>query len=147
MKTYKSGKQRRAEIKAARLSKQHRASHRVDGFRVRPEGTEPVNPARLRPNNSYGVPDFVWRGYYKDMAFRCVDCGVEQVWTAQRQRWWYEVAQGDVYSTARRCAPCRLKERQRKEDARRAWREGLERKAARQLRPGWAGMAPKNLDR
>lgn len=130
MKTFKSGKQRRAEIKAARLANQHRQREQAGKCQGRTVDYVLVNVARLRPNNSYGVPTFVWRGFYQDLAFHCVDCGVEQVWTAQRQRWWYEVAQGDVFTTARRCAACRLKERLRKAAARRAWQEGLERKAA-----------------
>lgn len=141
MKRPKSNKQRRAEIKAAREARQHRLHLRqAQDIRPRemPSGCVPVTVENLQPNNSYGVADFVLRGYYQDKVFHCVDCGVEQVWTAQRQRWWYEVARGDVYTTARRCAACRLKERLRKEAARRAWREGLERKAARtaSIRPG-----------
>jgi hypothetical protein len=65
----------------------------------------------LEPYNSYGSPDFVRRGYYLDVPFRCVDCNVEQVWTATQQKWWYEVAKGYVYSTAKRCLPCRQKRR------------------------------------
>lgn len=131
----KSGKQRRAEICAARQRKRQRraaAALALPPHALRPRGMTPVSPALLRPNNSYDVPDFVRRGYYEDLVFRCIDCGAEGLWTAERQRWWYEVAQGDVFTTARRCATCRARERARKEAARRAQREGLLRKAARQ---------------
>ncbi len=127
MKAYKSGKQRRAEICAARAAKRLRrpapAAQPVQA--PRPRGTAPVAPGQLRPHNSYGEPDFVRRGYYEDLPFRCVDCGAEGVWTAVRQKWWYEVAKGDVFTTALRCAACRAKERLRKEAARRAHQEGL----------------------
>lgn len=132
MKAIKSGKQRRAEIKAARVERQaRRACEPVAVPWQRPLGTVGVSADRLRPNNSYGVPLFVERGYYEDKPFCCVDCGAAGVWTAEQQRWWYEVAQGDVFTTARRCAPCRARERERKASARRIWQEGLARKAAR----------------
>lgn len=88
----------------------------------------PVNESLLAPNNSYGVPDFVQRGYYIDRAFRCVDCGAEDVWMGTQQKWWYEIAKGFVYSTAVRCRACRRKERARREEARRIHLEGLARK-------------------
>lgn len=133
----KSGKQRREEILTARANKrrQRRAAKVApSAWAMRPCGMTPVTPALLAPYNSYGSPPFVLRGYYEDLAFRCVDCGAEGVWTAERQRWWYEVAQGDVFTTARRCATCRARERARKEAARREHFAGLQRKAA--LRPG-----------
>jgi hypothetical protein len=132
---FKSGKQRRTEIRAGRLRKQARraAAVRAQAIRApRPPGTAPVAPERLRPCNCYGAPAFVARGYYEDLEFRCVDCGKEGVWFAERQRWWYEVAQGEVFATARRCAACRARERERKTAARQAQREGMLRKAARQ---------------
>jgi hypothetical protein len=132
MKTIKSGKQRRAEIVAARLRRQTRrhAACVLQAASLRPPHTAPVERAALRPHNSYGEPDFVTRGYYQDLAFRCVDCGAEGVWTAERQKWWYEVAQGEVFTTARRCAACRARERLRREIARQVHQAGLLRKAA-----------------
>ena len=62
----------------------------------------PVNGALLAPNNSYGAPDFVYRGYYVDRPFRCRDCGKGEVWTGTQQKWWYEVRRG--LSTPRRYA-------------------------------------------
>ena len=134
MKTIKSGKQRRAEIVAARQRRQARrcAACAQQTINLRPPGTAPVELSRLRPYNSYGDPDFVTRGYYQDLAFRCIDCGAEGVWTAERQKWWYEVAHGVVVTTARRCAACRAKERLRKEIARQVHQAGLLRKAAGQ---------------
>ena len=71
----KSGKQRRAEISAKR--KKRAADRQPQGKFREPASYRiiPVNEALLAPNNSYGVPDFVRRGYYIDLPFRCVDCG------------------------------------------------------------------------
>lgn len=118
----KSNKQRRQEIKAQRLRRAERQIQirRADARPVnRPVGTEPVTPALLRRNHSYGIPDFVQRGYYRDRPFRCKDCGVEEIWTAAQQRGWYEVAQGEVWTVAVRCRACRQWERVRKVEARR----------------------------
>jgi hypothetical protein len=83
-----------------------------------------VNPDRLARYNSYGVPDFVARGHYVDVSFRCAACGKEEVWTAAQQKWWFEVAQGYPYSTAKRCRVCRRKERDRSGAARKVHLEG-----------------------
>lgn len=72
-----------------------------------PKGSEPVDTSALAPYNSYGSPDFVERGYYVDKPFTCVDCGAACVYTAAQQKWWYEVAKGQVYSRAKRCQSCR----------------------------------------
>jgi hypothetical protein len=129
----KSGKQRRAEIHAKR--KQKAAKRQVVNTetdrRLRPVFGPPVNEALLAPNNSYGAPDFVYRGYYVDRPFRCVDCGKEEVWTGTQQKWWYEVAKGFVYTTAVRCRLCRRKKREQSNESRRVHLEGLERKAQR----------------
>lgn len=77
-----------------------------------------VNPANLGPNNSYGVPEFVARGYYVDMPFHCKSCGIAQVWTETQQKWWYESAKGDVWAVAVMCRPCRRRERARRAEAR-----------------------------
>jgi hypothetical protein len=74
---------------------------------ARPQGAVAVDPGALAPYNSYGQPEFARRGYYVDAPFRCVDCGIEQTWTAAQQKWWYEVAKGYVYSVAKQCRGCR----------------------------------------
>lgn len=76
-----------------------------------------VDPDALAPSNRCGQPDFVIRGCYVDVPFTCRECGVEQVWTAERQKWWYEVAKGDVFSTAILCRPCRQHARARRGEA------------------------------
>ena len=93
-----------------------------------PEITAPVNEALLAPYNSYGAPEFVYRGFYRDLPFTCKDCGAEEVWRATQQKWWYEVAKGYVDSTATRCRACRRKERERKNAARTVHLDGIRRK-------------------
>jgi hypothetical protein len=66
------------------------------------------------PNHSYSGKPL----YYRDVEFDCADCGRHEVWTATQQKWWYEVAKGSLYTTAKRCRACRAvvraaKERQR----------------------------------
>ena len=91
-------------------------------------GVVRVNVAALAPNNSYGAPRFVQLGRYEDVPFTCTGCGAAQVWTAWQQKWWYEVAKGDVWTTAVRCNSCRRKERLRKTEARKLQLEGTHRK-------------------
>jgi hypothetical protein len=124
----KSGKQRRAELQAKKRAKRARSA-------ARPEQPPPRNPARvnpeaLAPDNSYGAPAFVLRGHYLDTPFQCQQCGKQQVWTAHPQKWWYEVAKGGVWTTARLCRACRRRERARREAARQAHLEGIARKQA-----------------
>ena len=143
----KSNKQRCQEIKAHRLRRAERQLQirRVNARPVnRPVGTEPVTPALLRSNNSYGIPDFVQRGYYQDRPFRCKDCGVEEIWTAAQQQWWYEEAQGEVWTVAVRCRACRQAERARKAEARRIHREGLAMKQSQRLKTlrTWSSGCP-----
>lgn len=125
----KSGSQKRAEIKAKRNKAKIQSN--PPEARLRPVLGPPVNQALLAPNNSYGAPDFVYRGFYVDRPFRCVDCGKEEVWTGAQQKWWYEVAKGFAYSTAVRCRLCRRKKRERSAASRRVHLAGLERKARR----------------
>ena len=92
-----------------------------------PPGSVPADQEILRRNNSiYGpVPRF-----YVDIVVNCRDCGVEEVWTAERQRWWYEVAHGGIHTRAVLCRACRQGARAKKKEARRIHLEGLARKAA-----------------
>ena len=127
----KSGKQRRAEISAKRKKRAAKRQPKPQSAAPAPYRTIPVNEALLAPNNSYGAPDFVRRGYYIDLSFRCVDCGTQEIWTGTQQKWWYEVAKGFAYSAAIRCRSCRRKEWERRDEARRVHLEGLAKKAAR----------------
>jgi hypothetical protein len=142
----KSNRQRRVEINAQRREENNarREKKRANAElakanaerRRRLAGKVLVNEARLRPTNSYSTPDFVLREYYEDKPFQCKDCGKGEVWTATQQKWWYEVAQGDVWTTAIRCRACRRKEAARRAAARKVQQEGQARKQAGKDQPG-----------
>ena len=55
------------------------------------------------PINSYAAP----KKFYVDVDFKCMDCGSEEIWTANQQKWYYEVAKGSLHATAVRCRECR----------------------------------------
>ena len=133
----KSGIQRRAEIKVHRSGK--RAAVRAEEAREQAKQAESeraallkiyvgVNAENLAPTGSYSTPDFVERGFYVDKPFVCKACGKQEVWSAGQQKWWYETAKGDVWTTATRCLACRRKERERRNDARRVHLDGLAKK-------------------
>ena len=128
----KSGKQRRAELKTKRIQRKAKQQSLMTRPQPtpRPLGTAPVNEDSLAPYKSYGAPVYVMRGYYQDVPFRCQGCGKEETWTAAQQKWWYEVAKGYVYSTAKLCRPCRKKAQARRAEARRVHLEGVARKKA-----------------
>ncbi len=118
----KSNKQRRAEIKEKRLMRAQRKIY-VPRFRnliVSAGDRESVDVAALRPNNSYGEPDFVRRGFYLPSSFSCSDCGAREIWTAKQQKLWYENWQGTLFSSAVRCRVCRARARATKAEARAA---------------------------
>ena len=112
-----------------RKSRQHQRKHQ----RRTAAGVVRVNVTALAPNNSYGTPRFVQRGYYEDQPFTCAGCGTAQTWTAWQQKWWYEVAKGYGYSTAKHCRPCRRREQARRAEAKRVHLEGIARKRAREV--------------
>ena len=129
----KSGKQRRAELNAKKNARAaNSATEQAEAARAALErdaiGGAPVNREALAAHNSYSEPEFVTRGFYADQPFQCVDCGKAEIWTAHQQKWWYEVAKGDVFTIARRCRVCRRRERERRAQARRVHLEGIARK-------------------
>lgn len=100
-----SGKQKSRQIK------EKRAAHREQALkaeaaalkeRLESEGVK-VNVAALASYNSYGPPKFVELGFYLDQPFTCEGCGKLEIWTAHQQKWWYEIAKGDVWSLAKLC--------------------------------------------
>jgi hypothetical protein len=52
-------------------------------------------------------------GWYRDYPFVCKDCGKLEVWTAAQQKWWYEVAKGEILTVATRCRACRKAQREK----------------------------------
>jgi hypothetical protein len=131
-KLFVSGKQRRAEI-VARRKKHQPTSGWVDPRSLRenwPKGAIAANVAGLGLLHPYALAPY----FYVDKSFDCRDCGAEQVWRATQQKWFYEVAKGDLSATAVRCLPCRRKERARKEKARADSLPGLLAKLAKKVR-------------
>lgn len=87
---------------------QQEAERRVAPPNARSAGPIIVADAsKQAPNNSYSG-----RPFYQDLLFVCEDCGKQEVWTARQQQWWYEVAKGSIYSTAKRCRACRKRRRE-----------------------------------
>jgi hypothetical protein len=121
----KSNKQRRKEIKAHRLKRTKKLvqTEKINNATKLPFSAISADCKALQHNNSYCLPLF-----YVDKPFVCKDCGIAQIWTAQQQKWWYEVAKGDINSTAIRCRSCRCKEQQRRAEARRVHFQGLAKK-------------------
>lgn len=78
-----------------------------------PENAIPVDPDKINLGNSYDRPT-----YYKDVEFKCQDCGSEERWKAEDQLWYYETVGGYFFSSAIRCRACRKKEAARKAEAR-----------------------------
>lgn len=77
--------------------------------------------SELAHNNTYGpLPRF-----YVDKLVICRDCGAEEVWTAEQQKWWYEVAKGNINSEAVKCRACRIKDKERKAVARKVHLDGI----------------------
>lgn len=54
----------------------------------RPAGAVAADCSKQAQNNSALLPPT----YYVDKPFQCIDCGKEEVWTAEQQKWFYEVA-------------------------------------------------------
>jgi predicted nucleic-acid-binding Zn-ribbon protein len=136
----KSNKQRRAEIMARRAARKNalvkKAKAECAALKIfRPLGWMSADLFLLAPNNSYGYPSnhFASLGYYAPVAFTCRDCGAAEVWSAKDQKWWYEKMQGDMFSTAIRCRPCRARERERKQLARQEMLAGLMKKQEKTL--------------
>ena len=88
---------------------------------VPPPGAVPADHAQLAHNNTYGrLPRF-----YVDKVVVCRQCEKEEVWPAERQKCWYEVAKGNINTEAVLCRACRNVETTRKDEARRAHLEGI----------------------
>lgn len=130
----KSGRQRREEIREKRrqratvLAERMKTAPEVDVSgdpRHWPEGAVAADAAELAHNNTYGVLPL----FYTDHAFNCRDCGRAELWTGKQQKWWYEIAKGNINSRAVRCRPCRRIERTRRDEARRVHLEGIAAKA------------------
>jgi hypothetical protein len=91
---------------------------------VPPPGSVMADASALDHNNTYGLlPSF-----YIDKVVVCRQCGKEEVWPAERQKWWYEVAKGNINTQAVLCRACRAAEKERSDQARKVHLEGVQRK-------------------
>ena len=115
--TRRSSKQnqyRDASQRADRISKLIAEGWITDASDI-PASAIPVDPHRINIGGSYFRPT-----YFDDVTFVCQDCGIDQVWKAEDQIWYYETSGAPYYSTAIRCRSCRADERTRKLEARKA---------------------------
>jgi hypothetical protein len=86
-----------------------------------PAGAVPADHAELAHNNTYGLlPHF-----YVERVVVCRQCGTEEVWPAERQKWWYEVAKGNINTDAVLCRTCREAKKTKRSEARRVHLEGM----------------------
>ena len=91
-----------------------------------------IDRGKLHSRSHFGFSQPTFEGrFYLDYEFTCRDCGKVEIWTGRQQKWWYEVAQGEMEQVAVRCRNCRQREKRRKEEARRVHFEGLEKKKQR----------------
>jgi hypothetical protein len=98
----KKSRRARAESEAIKNQILNRFELPPDAFL--PKGAVAADPSQQDPNHR------PWQ-YYIDRPFKCVDCGSEEVWTAEQQKWYYEVAKGSTYAEPKRCRECRQKHR------------------------------------
>lgn len=106
------------EKKLAREFKRLERDGRLANGVVMPVGAVAADLTKQAPHRSWSPPKF-----YTDLAFECLDCGVQKVWTARQQKWYYEVAKGSIDGTAKRCRACRKKRRDAKSQQKRHMQE------------------------
>lgn len=117
-------KQQRLEAGRLQRAKALEGIDACDENLTPPAGALMADAAQLAHNNTYGrLPRF-----YVDRVVRCRQCGKDEVWPAERQKWWYEIAKGNINTQAVLCRACRDAEKQRKDEARRVHMEGIARK-------------------
>ena len=97
-----SKKRRRIKADAEAIKRRVATGRFLPGGEI-PEGAIPADPSQQDPRIC--LPPL----YYVDRPFTCRDCGVDEVWTAEQQKWYYEVAKGSIYGQAIRCRECRKK--------------------------------------
>ena len=125
--TSRKRKQERLKESQLRRAKQLSSIDPLDKSAVVPPGAVAADASQLSHNNTYSpLPLF-----YVDKVVVCRQCGTEEVWPAERQKWWYEVAKGNIFTQAVLCSSCRRVDKDRKAEARRVHLDGLARKRER----------------
>ena len=126
--TTRKRKQRRSEESRLRRAKLLSGTSQSSQELVLPPGAVAADHSQLTHNRTYSpLPS-----YYLDKLVECRQCRKEEVWPAERQKWWYEVAKGNIFTEAVLCRACREKEKARKAETRRIHQEGLARKRRKQ---------------
>ncbi|HEY1785290.1 MAG TPA: zinc-ribbon domain-containing protein [Pirellulales bacterium] len=97
---FMSKKSRRAKVAAEIIKQQILNRFELPPDAVLPKGAVVGDPSQQDPK-------YRPRQYYVDRPFKCVDCGSEEVWNAEQQKWFYEVAKGSTYAEPKRCRQCR----------------------------------------
>ena len=72
-----------------------------------PEGAVRGDPSRQSYYPAFHMPKY----FYVDEERECVECGVEFLFEAKEQRFWYEQLQFNLNSVAIRCRGCRSRRR------------------------------------
>jgi hypothetical protein len=119
--TSKKTKEARAKESALKRAKALAGIDTTDESIEPPPGAVLADQNELAHNNTYGLLPL----FYVDKVVVCRNCGKEEVWSAENQKWWYEVAKGNINTEAVRCRACRDKEKARKDAARKVHLEGL----------------------
>lgn len=104
-----------------------RIQARIRSGELVPMDRKKITSSSVMPLLTIPHPD----GCYADYTFKCKDCGAVETWTARQQKWWHEIAGGEIERIAVRCRACRIRERQRSGEARRVHMEGIEAKRRR----------------
>jgi len=106
MMTSKQSRQERLKQSQLLKAKAHIGIDTTDPVVLPPPEAVVADQKELAHNNTYGrLPQF-----YIDKLVVCRQCGAEEVWLARRQKWWYEVAKGNINTDAVLCRSCRGKE-------------------------------------
>lgn len=137
-----SNKQKRKELLQRRETKKAKKEREELALGLRKRTIIKVDPSKVFSRSVLpDIPDF-----YYDRKFKCVDCGVADVWTAKRQQWYYEEAKGEIEGQPIRCHDCRKKEKERKAEVRRLQLEGLENKKRFKTKQGSADNSAPRLE-
>ena len=125
--TSREGKEQRLSESQLRRAKDAANVDTTDQDAKLPPGAVMADASALAHNNTNSpLPRF-----YVDKVVVCRECGKEEVWPAERQKWWYEVAKGNINTQAVLCRGCREAEKDRKAEARRVHLDGVARKRER----------------
>ncbi|RYD20576.1 MAG: hypothetical protein EOP88_14550 [Verrucomicrobiaceae bacterium] len=108
----KSDERKECHSRSERIAKLLKRGWIKDASEI-PEDAIPVNPDSFNAGGSYSPQLF-----YRDQPFTCKDCGKDEIWKADDQRWYFEKYGAPWYQSANRCLECRIKERERKREAR-----------------------------